>query len=281
MKTEQVKNIDQYMPRTASSRSEIDLEGHMVEEPSLPRYRVLGVPFNPLDRVVATEQCFKAIDSEKFHLLVTLGTEMVMNAQVNVAFRSVVEQADMVVPDGIGLVLAARLAGLTAPERVTGVELVHDLVASANEDTRFFFYGSAPGVAKMAVENLTEKVGAFRCVGIKDGYVKDQEEVLRAIEEAKPHVLFVALGSPRQEAFLADSRERLEEAGVRLGVGIGGSLDVYAGTVERAPQIFQRLHFEWLYRLWKQPSRWRRMLALPKFALRVLLSPKRAVRPVQ
>jgi N-acetylglucosaminyldiphosphoundecaprenol N-acetyl-beta-D-mannosaminyltransferase len=247
---------------------------------SLPRYRVLGIPFHPIDRSVAREHCFSAVASDKFHLLVTLGTEMVMNAQVNQPFQEIVERADLVVPDGIGLVLAARLAGLKAPERVTGVELVHDLIESCPPGTKFFFYGSSPGVAKLAVENLQEKVRTFDCVGIMDGYVKDPEEVLQAIEESKPQVLFVALGSPRQELFLSQYRERLEESGVRIGVGVGGSLDVYAGTVERAPHWVQRLHFEWLYRLWKQPSRWRRMLALPRFAVRVLLSPKRAVRSV-
>ena len=247
----------------------------------LLRYRVLGVPFNPLDRQSATERCLSAVRSENFHLLVTLGTEMVMTAQVNETFRDIVEEADLVVPDGIGLVLAARLAGLQAPERVTGVELLHDLVESRQEGTRFFFYGSAPGVAQKAVENLQQKVRAFECVGILDGFVKDPEEVLTAIEQSRPQVLFVALGSPRQEVFLSQHRERLERCGVRLGVGVGGSFDVYAGTVERAPDWVQRLHLEWLYRLWKQPSRWKRMLALPQFALRVLKSPRKAVRPVQ
>jgi N-acetylglucosaminyldiphosphoundecaprenol N-acetyl-beta-D-mannosaminyltransferase len=247
---------------------------------SIPRYRVLGIPFNPIDRVAAREHCFSALASDKFHLLVTLGTEMVMNAQVNAPFQEIVERADIVVPDGIGLVLAARLAGLDAPERVTGVELVHDLVAYGKPETRFFFYGSAPGVAETAAENLKDQVHDFRCVGIKDGFVQDAEEVLQAIEETKPHILFVALGSPRQEMFLSTHRERLEKSGVRVGIGVGGSFDVYAGKAERAPKIVQNLHFEWLYRLWKQPSRWKRMLALPKFALRVLLSPKGAVKEV-
>ena len=245
---------------------------------SIPRYRVLGVPFNPLDRASALGRCLECLATDKFHLLVTLGTEMVMNAQINEAFKTVVEGADLVVPDGIGLVLASRIAGLEAPERVTGVELVGDLIGSSPEGTSFFFYGSSPGVAEKAVENLEETVKPFDCAGIKDGYVKDVEEILTAIEQSRPEVLFVALGSPRQEAFLADNRERLEKAGVRIGVGVGGSFDVYAGTVERAPEIVQKLHFEWLYRLWKQPSRWRRMLALPRCAIRVLLSPKRAVR---
>lgn len=245
---------------------------------NLPRYRVLGIPFNPLDRASALGQCLECLADDRFHLLVTLGTEMVMSAQVNEAFRTVVEGADLVVPDGIGLVLASRLAGLKAPERVTGVELLGDLIKASPEGTKFFFYGSSPGVAETAVENLGSTLKPFECVGVKDGYVQDPEEVLSAIEKSRPDVLFVALGSPRQEAFLADNRERLEQAGVRIGVGVGGSLDVYAGTVERAPEIAQKLHFEWLYRLWKQPSRWRRMLALPRFAIRVLLSPKRAVR---
>lgn len=248
---------------------------------TMPRYRVLGVPFNPVDRATAKAQCFAAMASDKFHLLVTLGTEMVMNAQVNLKFKEVVERADLVVPDGIGLVLAARLAGLDAPERVTGVELVQDMIEGSDPSTRFFFYGSAPGVAFQAVENLRTQVKDFTCVGVKDGFVEDVEEVLTAIEESRPQVLFVALGSPRQEQFLNDHAERLEAAGVRVGVGVGGSLDVYAGKVERAPVIVQRLHFEWLYRLWKQPSRWKRMLALPKFALRVLRSPKRAVKEIQ
>lgn len=248
---------------------------------SLPRYRVFEIPFNPVDRETAKAQALQAAHSDKFHLLVTLGTEMVMNAQENATFRSIVEQADIVVPDGIGLVLAARLAGLEAPERVTGVELLHDLVAQNDPKCRFFFYGSAPNVAQLAVANLREKVGDFECVGVLDGFVQDSEEVLQAIESSRPTILLVALGSPRQECFLADHRERLEAAGVRLGIGVGGSFDVYAGTVERAPVWMQRLHFEWLYRLLKQPSRWRRMLALPRFAIKVLMGPKKAVRKLE
>ena len=248
---------------------------------NLPRYRVLGIPFNPISRSLAKEKCLSALNSDRFHLLVTLGTEMVMNAQVNESFQEIVEQADLVVPDGIGLIFAARLAGLAAPERVTGVELVQDLIEVSSDGTGFFFYGAAPQVAETAARNLNKTVGSFRCVGVKDGYVKDPEEILQAIEKSSPQVLFVALGSPRQENFLSKHRERLEKAGVRIGIGVGGSFDVYAGTVERAPQWVQRIHFEWLYRLWKQPSRWRRVLALPRFAIRVLIGPKRAVKPVE
>lgn len=243
-----------------------------------PVYRVFGVPFNPITREQTHEFCCQALKSDHFNLLVTLGTEMVMGAQQDTDFRTVIERADLVIPDGIGLVLASRLAGLAAPERVTGVELVADLTSKSPEGTTFFFYGAGPGVAQRAADNLAEKFGPFRLVGVKDGYVKDPEEILRAIEESRPKVLFVALGFPKQELFLNTHRERLQAAGVRLGIGVGGSFDVYSGTVERAPVIFQRLYLEWLYRVLKQPSRWKRMLVLPQFAIKVLSGPKRAVR---
>ena len=248
---------------------------------SLPRYRVLDVPFHPIDNVTARAQCLAAAESDHFHLMVTLGTEMVMNAQHNGEFKRIVEGAEIVVPDGIGLVLAARLAGLDAPERVAGVELVKELIKSAPPETSFFFYGAAPGVAQAAVDRLNDDLGGINCAGVLDGYVQDPEEVLSAIETASPKVLLVALGSPRQEDFLEKNRLRLESCGVRLGVGVGGSFDVYSGTVERAPVWAQKLHIEWLYRILSQPSRWRRSLMLPQFALRVLLSPKRAVQVIE
>lgn len=244
-------------------------------------YRVFGVPFNPVTRALTIEYCLQTLESSEFHLVVTLGTEMVMAARHDADFLDVVERADLVVPDGIGLVLASRLAGLQAPERVTGVELVAQMISASPEGTGFFFYGSAPGVAQKAADTLQTAAKPFLLSGVMDGYVKDQEEVLQKIEEVRPQVLFVALGFPRQEHFLDRHRERLEAAGVRLGVGVGGSFDVYSGNVERAPVAFQRLYLEWLYRALKQPSRWRRILVLPQFALKVLSRPKEAVRRVE
>lgn len=245
---------------------------------NLPQYEALGVPFHPVSKASTSGLLSEALRDDSLTFVVTLGTEMVMAAQHDSAFLSVVRRADLVVPDGIGLVLASRLAGLEAPERVTGVDLVAELVAGAQQGESFYFYGSAPGVAAKAVENLKESYGDFSCVGVMDGYVKDEALVIDAICAARPTVLFVALGFPRQELFLDRHRDRLEEAGVRVCIGVGGSFDVYAGTVDRAPGWVQKFHFEWLYRLWKQPSRWRRALALPKFAGIVLRSPKRAVK---
>lgn len=247
----------------------------------LVRYEVLGVPFHPVTRNSARKLLVSAMNAPRFSLVVTLGTEMVMTAQHNSEFLDVVRHGDLVVPDGIGLVFAARLAGLPAPERVTGVDLLAELISAAQEDDSFFFYGSSPGVAAQAVDNLKDNLGEFRCVGILDGYEQDEEMIVQSICAARPTVLFVALGCPRQEFFLRRHQSRFEQAGVRIGIGVGGSFDAYAGTVERAPAWVQRIHFEWLYRLWKQPSRWRRMLALPKFAGIVLRDPKGSVKVVQ
>lgn len=244
------------------------------------RYEALGVPFNPVTKATARALLLEALRSQGLTFVVTLGTEMVMAARKDAAFRDVVERADLVVPDGIGLVLASRLAGLQAPERVTGVDLLAELINSASESDSFFFYGAAPGVAARAVENLKDSFGEFHCAGILDGYVKEEEMIVEQICAARPTALFVALGFPRQEHFLDRHRQRFHDAGVRVCIGVGGSFDAYAGTVERAPEWIQRIHFEWLYRLWKQPSRWRRMLVLPQFAGIVLRAPKKAVKVV-
>ncbi len=247
----------------------------------LVRYEVLGVPFHPVTRNSARRHLLAAMKAPRFSLVVTLGTEMVMTAQHNREFLDVVRHGDLVVPDGIGLVFAARLAGLPAPERVTGVDLLAELISAAQDEDSFFFYGASPGIAAQAVANLKENLGEFQCVGILDGYEQDEEMIIDTICAARPTVLFVALGCPRQEFFLRRHQTRLEDAGVRIGIGVGGSLDAYAGTVERAPAWVQRIHFEWLYRLWKQPSRWRRMLALPRFAGIVLRDPKGSVKVLQ
>lgn len=247
---------------------------------SLPRYEALGVPFHPVTKAAVEQILAQALNREDLTFVVTLGTEMVMAAQHDLAFRDVVKRADLVVPDGIGLVFASRLAGLQAPERVTGVDMLAELIKSSTESDRFFFYGAAPGVADKAVEGLKKDVRDFVCAGTLDGYVKDEELVVETICQARPTVVFAALGFPRQELFLDRHRQRLQEAGVRVCIGVGGSFDAYAGTVPRAPDWVQRLHLEWLYRLYKQPSRWHRMLALPKFAGIVLKAPKRAVKVV-
>ncbi len=240
----------------------------------LPVYRALGIPYHPVTMEQTVERVEHYLQQDQFHLIVTLGTEMVMRAQQQQDFRDTVERADLVVPDGVGLVLASRYCGLKTPERVAGIELLHTLCRSLSGETRFFLLGAAPGVAEEAAQTLRQLYPQVNIVGCQDGYFQDEEEVFEKLSQAEPDVLLVGLGSPRQEVWMDQNRHRLP---AKVGVGVGGSFDVLAGRLERAPEWMIRLHTEWFYRLLQQPSRWLRMLALPRFVLQVLLSGRKAV----
>ncbi|MBS2037168.1 WecB/TagA/CpsF family glycosyltransferase [bacterium] len=217
------------------------------------------------------------LKTDSFHLIVTIGSEMIVRAQTDHEFREAVRGAALVVPDSIGAVLAARYGGYPLRERVTGVELTQRLAGELGPSLRVFLLGGAPGVAEAAAHKLLSIGPGIHVAGARDGYFKDDAEVVQQIKESGANVLLVALGFPRQELWLTRYGP---DCGVRVGIGVGGTLDVLSGRVQRAPQLFQKLGMEWFYRLALQPTRWRRMLALPKFALRVLSGGKQAVRPL-
>jgi N-acetylglucosaminyldiphosphoundecaprenol N-acetyl-beta-D-mannosaminyltransferase len=217
------------------------------------------------------------LQTDRFHLVVTIGSEMIVRAQTDHEFREAVQGAALVVPDSIGAVLAARYGGFPVRERVTGVELTQKMAQQMGPALRIFFLGGAPGVAEEAAHRLLNIGPGIHVAGTQDGYFKDDAAIVEKIKASGANVLLVALGFPRQELWL----KRFGAAcGVQVGIGVGGTFDVLSGRVQRAPQVFQKLGMEWFYRLALQPSRWRRMLALPKFALRVLSGGKQAVRPV-
>ncbi len=207
--------------------------------------------------------------------IVTTNPELIMHAQRDRALARALAQADLVVPDGIGVVWAARLLGHPVPERVPGVDLAEGLMAlAAARSYRVYILGAAAGVAEEAARRLATRFPGLAVVGTHHGYFSQQEEpaVIAAVRAAAPHILLVALGAPLQELWIA---RRLKECGVPLALGIGGSVDVFAGRVKRAPRWIQLMGMEWLYRLVRQPSRAGRMLALPRFAVRVLLDAAR------
>ncbi|MGE0494419.1 MAG: WecB/TagA/CpsF family glycosyltransferase [Vulcanimicrobiota bacterium] len=237
-------------------------------------YQALGVKFHPVTRAQAVDRVREMLTQDRFHQVVTLGTEMVMRAQENGEFREVVNQADLVTADGVGLVLASKLCNLHTPERVAGIELLVQLMEHLPREVKYFLLGAAPGVAEQAAQNLRAQYPGLAIVGVQDGYFQDDEAVLQAIEESGAHVLLVGLGSPRQEDWLYRHRHRLT---ARVGIGVGGSFDVISGRLSRAPRWMIALHLEWLYRLLREPRRILRMMALPRFAWRVLVSGGRAV----
>ncbi len=187
-------------------------------------------------------------------------------------FRATIEQADLVTADGVGIVLAARLLGRPLRGRITGVDLVEALAAAGDPELALFLLGAAPGVAERAARRLAARSPGCRIAGTWAGSPQPEEsgEALARIAAARPAVLLVAYGAPAQELWIARHRRELERAGVVLAVGVGGAFDYLAGVVPRAPRPLRRLGLEWLYRLVRQPWRWRRQLALPRFAALVL-----------
>jgi len=207
--------------------------------------------------------------SGRAHHVVTVNPEFIMTAQTNGAFRDVLNGADLALPDGMGIVHAARLLGKPVRERVTGVDFVNRFAEiAAARGYRLFLLGAAPGVAERAAAVLCRDWPGLIVAGTYAGspHPREEAEICSRIAAARPHVLLVAYGSPGQDLWIARTRERLN---VPVSIGVGGTLDYIAGVVKRAPEWACALGMEWTYRLVSQPSRWRRMLALPQFAAAV------------
>ena len=206
--------------------------------------------------------------SSQPHLVVTLGVEMVMRAQHDEVFRKTVLNADLVTPDTVGVVWAANLQGANLKERVAGIELSEKLfpLCVANK-WRIFLLGSEPGIAQKAAENLLLRFPELTIAGYEHGYFKDSQEIINKIKETSPHFLLIGMGSPRQELWF---RKHQDDIKVPVGIGVGGSLDVWAGKCRRVPAWIIKLKLEWLIRVLGNPNRWKRALALPLFVFEVI-----------
>jgi len=197
--------------------------------------------------------------------VVTLGTEMVVRARRDARFRAVLNASALSLCDTVGVMYVARAQGLRLPGRVTGIDLLDPLCAAlAREGLGIYLLGAKGDTAARAGAALAGRHPGLRICGARDGYFgpADDASVAAAIGASGAAVLLVGLGSPRQELWIAD---HLVQAGAKVGIGVGGSFDVLAGNVERAPEVWRRLNVEWLYRLVREPWRWRRQLALPAF----------------
>lgn len=206
--------------------------------------------------------------------MVTLNAEMSMLAIENAALASVIRQADLAIPDGAGIVFYLRLHGLHV-RRCPGIELAESLLEQSGlngESYPVFFYGGAPGVAQTAAECWLRQVPELSVAGTQHGYIvspDEQQQLCDTLQNLQPRLILVGLGVPRQEFWIAEHRHICPQA---TWIGVGGSFDIWAGAKCRAPKWMQRLNLEWLYRLYQEPWRWRRMLVLPQFAWRALLT---------
>lgn len=231
---------------------------------------VLGVPFDAVTMEQAVAKAKKMLTDGGQHFICTPNPEIVMEAQKDKDLMAILREADMVIPDGIGVVWASRYSEIRLKERVAGYDLTQNLMAElAATGETFYFFGGAPGVASTAARMMMKKYPGLKVVGVHNGYFDEKEEkkIIQDIKTKSPSILLVGLGAPKQEKWIYDN---IRLVGAKVAIGVGGSFDVMAGNVKRAPKIFQRLGLEWFHRLITQPTRWRRMMRLPKFALTVL-----------
>lgn len=227
------------------------------------RIEVLGVGFDNMTVDEAVAEGARLMSVPGAHYVVTPNPEIVETCREDPEALEAVNGADLVLADGIGVIYGAKILGTPLVGRVTGIGFAQGLMARmAREGKSLYLLGAKPGVAEQAAENLSGEYPGLRIAGTGDGYFQEDGPVVEAIRTARADVVFVCLGFPRQEKWAAAHGQA---AGARLYIGLGGALDVFAGKVERAPEQFQRLGLEWLYRLMKEPSRIGRMAKLPLF----------------
>jgi N-acetylglucosaminyldiphosphoundecaprenol N-acetyl-beta-D-mannosaminyltransferase len=202
--------------------------------------------------------------------IVTADASMVVTAEQDPEFREIVNRADLVTPDGAGILWAARRLGAPLRAKVSGVDLAARCCAlSAEKNWRLYFFGAAPHVAEEAAARMRARHPGAQIVGFRDGYFRPEDEpaIVAEIKAARPDILLVALGIPKQERFIARHKDEL---GVPVSIGVGGTLDVFSGAVRRAPVWMQNSGLEWAYRLASNPQKIHKVALLPRFALHTL-----------
>lgn len=229
------------------------------------RIDVLGTKFDNTTKTEAVEKAYELMLQRKGAYVVTPNPEIVMACREDSDAAQAVSEASLVIADGIGVIYGAKILGTPIKEKIPGIDFTSALFEKMSvEGKSVYLFGSRSGVAEKAAENLKEKYPGLVVCGVHDGFFTDDANIVKKINEASPDLLLVCLGAPKQEKWM-HSRSGIVDAG--LMIGAGGSLDVFAGVVERAPEKWQKMGLEWLYRLLKEPKRIGRMMRLPKFLL--------------
>jgi len=230
---------------------------------------ILGVPFLHTTQQQFVEKLHECVLAERKTFVVTANPEIVMLANEDPSYMEYVQKATYVTADGIGVVKAAKMLNTPLPERVTGYDTMVEVLKKGNEHGyKIYLLGAQEETLVKAVANINEKYPNVQIVGSHNGFFDwEQNSIQEEIKQLEPDFVFVALGVPRQEKWISTNLDQFRKG---IFIGVGGSFDVIAGTVPRAPQIWQKLNLEWAYRLMKQPSRIGRMMALPKFVLTVM-----------
>lgn len=225
--------------------------------------QVMTIAFDNITMEEAVGTAMGYIAARSRCRVVTPNAEFALEAKKNPRFLKILNTSQLVLADGISVVLASKIIGDPMQGRVTGVGFAQALAAAmAKEGKSLYLLGAKPGVAEQAAEKLLETYPGLKIAGTHDGYFKEEGPVVDAINAAKPDALLVCLGAPKQEYFMEEHDAELE---VPVMAGLGGTMDVLAGNVQRAPEFFQKYGLEWLYRLCKEPKRWKRMIKLPLY----------------
>lgn len=238
------------------------------------RVEILGVGVDPVTMPTALKRIESFVEAKTPHIIVTADASGIVAAQHDQAWMDILQSADMVTPDSVGVLWASRKVGSPIEERVSGVDLVDEICKlSSSKGYRIFFLGAEPTVAENAASKMQLRHPGVNIVGTQDGYFSnaDEPEIVEKIAQTKPDVLFVAMGIPRQEKFIA---KYLYEIAASVNIGVGGSFDVWSGNVKRAPIVIQRMHLEWLWRTILNPKKWRKVMNLPVFWWKVMRAGK-------
>ncbi|HZU70199.1 MAG TPA: WecB/TagA/CpsF family glycosyltransferase [Ktedonobacteraceae bacterium] len=254
----------------------------MSEQTPLASTYVLGVRVDRLSQQQALDVIERLIalrrasnNTLSCRQVITVNTEFVMAAQRNKLFRKAINSAALVIADGIGVVWATHYIGCPTPERITGTDTLVALARGcAKAGYRLYLLGAAPGVAELAAARLQELAPVLEIAGTYAGSpaVSEEDAIIERIRAARADVLCVAYGAPAQDLWIYRNLERLP---VAVAMGVGGAFDFLSGRQRRAPLIMQRMGLEWLYRLYREPWRWQRMLAIPRFIALILLKGRR------
>lgn len=237
------------------------------------KVEVLGVSFDNLTMNEAVNKAMEVLPCHKGAFVVTPNPEIVMICRKNHEAATAVSNAYLTIPDGIGIIYGAKILKTPLKEKIPGCDFTLHLMEEMQKEGRsIFLLGSKPGVAVKAMERLRTQFPELIFAGTNDGYFTEDMPVIEKINKVKPDVLLVCLGAPKQEIWMDRNSQKLD---VGLMIGAGGSLDVFAGTAERAPENWRRAGLEWLYRLMKEPRRIGRMMSIPKFLFTLIFMRKK------
>ncbi len=232
---------------------------------------ILGINVDKVTEKEALTAFESFLEEDRCSQIITLNPEMIIEAQNNKEFYNLLLDSELAFPDGVGLVYASKIKHEPLEERVTGIDFTRKaLELLASKGGAAYFLGAKPGIAEAAARNMEKEIQGLRVVGARDGYfnLEDEAQIIDEINDSGADFLCLALGAPKQELFIYKYKEQLK---CKVAIGIGGSFDVWSGTLKRAPQFYINNNIEWLYRLIQEPSRIGRMAKLPVFLLKVAM----------